>query len=103
MTLLDETRAAEAIEHAEHVGLLIHPELLPDTDVLAAIALVAQQAELLPGGLAALLAGDYADDPAAFCLRMRRALGLAAHIHHAEDQYPALTGKAAAHENGELR
>lgn len=102
MTTLAEIHTAEAIEHAEHVGLLIHPEALPDADVLAAIALVAQRAELLPGGLAALLAGDYCDDAEAFCRRMGNALALAAHLHHAEADCPALTGQADATENGGL-
>lgn len=103
MTLLDETRTAEAIEHALAASLLDARAELPSADVVAAIAAAARDAQIARDGLGAAFADDYWRDPDAFCRRMERALSLAAHIHHAEDQYPALTGQAAAHENGELR
>ncbi len=93
MTPIDEIRTdAEAIEHAVHDGTLVSLGLLPDVDVLVAIASVTTEARLLPGGLGALMAGDYADDPGAFCRRMRNALWRAAQIHQAEDLYPQLVG-----------
>lgn len=98
MTTLDEIRSdAEAIEHALCEGLLSERDDLPDADVVNAIAVVAREARLAPGGLAALFAEDYWRDAQAWARRMHTALALAAHLHHAEDQYPALT---RAEENG---
>lgn len=85
MTTLDEIRAdAEAIEHALCEGLLDPATDLPDADVIAAIAAVAREADLAPGGLAALFAEDYFRSPDAFCRRMHTALALAGRINHAE-------------------
>jgi hypothetical protein len=91
MTLIEDIRIdAEAIEHALHDGILADLGLLPDAQVTAAIAAVASQARLLPGGLALLLAGDYFDDPGAFVRRMNNALYRAAQIRGSEDLYPQL-------------
>jgi hypothetical protein len=91
MTLTEEIYAdAEAIEHALHERLIADLGLLPDADVLRAIAIVAAQAAPLPGALGALVAADYADDPAAFARRMHAALWRAAQLHGAEALYPAL-------------
>lgn len=103
MTTLDAIRSdAEAIEHALVEGLLEARTDLPDSDVVAAIAAVAREARVAPGGLSALFAEDYWADPDAFCRRMRHALALAEHLNHAEDQWPALTGTTPAEPNGEL-
>jgi hypothetical protein len=85
-TTLDAIHAdAEAIEHALVAGLLTDATDLPDADVVAAIALVAREANLAPGGLAALFADDYWHDPEAWARRMHTALALAEHLNHLED------------------
>jgi len=84
MTILDgiRTYAAEAIEHALCAGLLDTAAAdLPAADVVAAIAAVAREADLAPGGLAALFADDYWRDRDAFCRRMNTALQLAGRIN----------------------
>jgi len=83
MTTLDAIRAdAEAIEHALCAGLLDTAAVdLPDADVVAAIAAVAREADLAPGGLAALFADDYFRDPQAWSRRMHTALALAGRIN----------------------
>jgi hypothetical protein len=95
-TTLDAFRSdAEAIEHAVVVGLLDGAAGdLPDAQVIAAIAAVAREARLAPGGLAALFAEDYWHDPDAFARRMHTALALAEHLNHAA---------APAAQNGEIR
>lgn len=93
MTLIDDIRTSgEAIEHALHEGRIAFLGLLPDSDVLRAMVLVAEEARLVPGGLATLMAGDYADSPEQFCRRMHNALWRAAQMHHAEDRYAELIG-----------
>jgi hypothetical protein len=83
-TTLDAIHAdAEAIEHALVAGLLTDATEVPDSDVVAAIALVAREARLAPGGLAALFAEDYWACPEAFARRMHTALALAEHLNHA--------------------
>lgn len=82
MTLTEIVTAnAEAIERALHEGLLPGAGALPNIVITEAIAAVAREAGAVPGGLRALLAGDYDDDPAAFCRRMHAALRLAAQIN----------------------
>lgn len=82
MTLTDQSCAnAEAIERALHEGLLPAAGVLPDAVLTAAIAAVAREAGAVPGGLGALLAGDYDANPEAFCRRMHAALRLAAQIN----------------------
>lgn len=86
MTTLDAIRSdAEAIEHALVAGLLEARTDLPDADVVAAIAAVAREANLAPGGLAALFADDYFRDPEAWARRMHTALALAEHLNHIDD------------------
>ncbi len=98
MTLIDDIRTSgEAIEHALHEGRLAFLGLLPDSDVLRAMVLVAEEARLVPGGLATLMAGDYDDDPAAFCRRMHTALFRAAQMHRAVELYPQLVGGTAVY------
>lgn len=100
MTTLAEIHTAEAIEHVLCASLLDARAELPAADVVAAIAAAARDARIARDGLAAAFADDYWRDPAAFCRRMERALSLAAHINHAEAEYPALTTPAGANENG---
>lgn len=76
---------AEAIEHALHLGLIANLEQRSDREVVDAIAAVAREAADVPGGLAALFAADYADDPGAFPARMNAALTRSAHMHHDEN------------------
>jgi hypothetical protein len=97
MTALTDTLAvirddAEAIEHAIHDGRLTpHGILLAGTEVVLEIAESRAQGARTPGGLPTLVAADYADNPAAFCARMRTALALAAQLHHAPQLLPMLT------------
>lgn len=97
MTVLDETLAeiradAGAIEHAMHEGRLTPRGIrLAGTEVVLEIAISNCQASGVPGGLPALVAADYADDPLAFCARMRTALCLSAQLHGATALLPMLT------------
>lgn len=98
MTLIDDIRtSAEAIEHAMHEGRIAFLGLLPDSEVLRAMVLVAEQARPLPGGLGALMAADYAENPEGFCRRMHAALYRAAEMHRAVELYPQLVGGTAVY------
>lgn len=104
MTTLDEIRDdAEAIEHALHEQLLRDLGLRTDAEVVLAIAEVRAEAAQRSLSLAEVAAYDYADNEAAWPPRWCAALWRSCQIHHAQDQYPALTGHGDAHENGAER
>ncbi len=97
MNLLDLVRDdAEAIEHAIHTGLLPDPAC-PLMELAGIVAAVRDQARLTPGGIPALCAADYCDEPALFPRRMNEALHRAALFNDLDDhQYVALFSARAA-------
>lgn len=93
---------AEAIEHALHERLLRDLGYRSDAEVVIAIAEVRAEAEARALTVAALAAGDYADDEHAWPTRWSAALWRSCQIHHAESLWGQLCAPAPADTIGGL-
>lgn len=102
MTVIDDVLAvvradAEAIEHAMLEGRVTDPAVALPAQLVIEIAVSHCQASAVPGGLPALIAGEYDSDPAAFCARIVPALAASARLHGVPELLPVLTRTHVVH------